>query len=45
MIIANGLGIAVCISIIYSIFKDLETAEAYQAQLALKIANKTLLYF
>lgn len=45
MIIANGLGIAVCISIIYGVFKDLETAEAYQAQLALKIANKTLKYF
>lgn len=44
MIIANGLGIAVCISIIYSVFKDLEAAEAYQAQLALKIANKTLKY-
>ncbi|HSH36747.1 LytS/YhcK type 5TM receptor domain-containing protein, partial [Schnuerera sp.] len=45
MIIANGIGIAVCISIIYGVFKDLETAEAYQAQLALKIANKTLKYF
>lgn len=45
MIIANGMGIAVCVCIIYSIFKDLETAEAYQAQLALKIANKTLIYF
>ena len=45
MTIANGLGIAVCISIIYGVFKDLETAEAYQAQLALKIANKTLKYF
>ncbi|MCF6459573.1 histidine kinase [Clostridium sp. Cult3] len=45
MINANGLGIAVCISIIYGIFKDIETAEAYQAQLALKIANRTLIYF
>ena len=45
MIIANGIGIAVCTSIIYSVFKDLENAEAYQAQLALKIASKTLKYF
>lgn len=45
MIVANGLGIAVCISIIHSVIKDLERAEASQAQLALKIANKTLKYF
>lgn len=45
MILANGLGIAVCISIIHSVMKDLERAEAFQAQLALKIANKTLKYF
>ena len=45
MIIANGIGIAVCVSIIYGVSKDLETAEAFQAQLALKIANKTLIYF
>lgn len=45
MIITNGIGIAVFISITDSIFKDLETAAAYQAQLALRIANKTLKYF
>lgn len=45
MIIANGIGIAVCISIIYGVSKDLETAEAFQAQLALQIANKTLIHF
>lgn len=45
MIIANGIGIAVCMSIIYGVSKDVETAEAFQAQLALQIANKTLIYF
>lgn len=45
MIIANGIGIAVCMSIIYGVSKDVETAEALQAQLALKIANKTLIFF
>lgn len=45
MIITNGIGIAVFIAITDSIFKDLETAAAYQAQLALRIANKTLKYF
>ena len=45
MILTNGLGIAACVCIIYSIFEDLETAKVYQAQLALKIANKTLVYF
>ena len=45
MIIANGIGISVCMSIIYGVSKDVETAEAFQAQLALKIADKTLIYF
>lgn len=45
MIVANGIGIAVCTSIVYGVFEDIENAEAYQAQLALKIANKTLKYF
>lgn len=45
MIVANGIGIAVFIALTYSIFEDLETAAAYQAQLALRIANKTLEYF
>jgi two-component system sensor histidine kinase LytS len=45
MIIANGIGIAVFIAITDSVFKDLETASAYQAQVALKIANKTIKYF
>ncbi len=45
MTIANGIGIAVFIAITDSIIKDLESAAAHQAQLALKIANKTLKYF
>lgn len=45
MMVANGIGIAVFIALTYSIFEDLETAAAYQAQLALRIANKTLKYF
>lgn len=45
MIITNGMGIAIFIAIIESVHKDLETAAAYQAQLALKIASKTLKYF
>ena len=45
MIIINGIGIAVFIAITDSIFKDLEMTAAYQAQLALRIANKTLKYF
>jgi two-component system sensor histidine kinase LytS len=45
MIVANGMGIAVFIAITDSVFKDLETAAAYQAQVALKIANKTIKYF
>lgn len=45
MIVANGIGIAVFIAITESIFKEIESESAYQAQLALKIANKTLSYF
>ncbi|KPU26953.1 histidine kinase [Caloranaerobacter sp. TR13] len=45
MIITNSIGISISISIIESIFKDQERAAAYQAQIALKIANKTLKYF
>lgn len=45
MIITNGIGIAIFIAIIDSVQKDLETEAAYQAQLALKVANKTLKYF
>lgn len=45
MIVTNSIGIAIFIAIIESAHKDLETAAAYQAQLALKIANKTLKYF
>ncbi|WP_242863188.1 sensor histidine kinase [Caloranaerobacter ferrireducens] len=45
MIIANSIGIAIFIAITESIFKDQERAAAYQAQIALKIANKTLKYF
>lgn len=45
MIVTNGIGIAIFIAITDSIIKDLESAAAHQAQLALKIANKTLKYF
>jgi len=45
MIVTNAFGIAIFIAIIDSVYKDLETAAASQAQLALKIANKTLQYF
>lgn len=45
MIIANGAGIALFISITDSIYRDLDTAAAYQAQLALKIATKSLQFF
>ena len=44
MILANGLGIAGFIAITDSIFKGIEKEAAFQAQLALKIANKTM-YF
>lgn len=45
MIIANGVGIAIFIAIIDGIFKEIENEAVYQAQLALKIADKTLVYF
>lgn len=45
MIIANGIGIAIFIAITDSIFKEIENEAVYQAQLALKIADKTLKYF
>lgn len=45
MIVANGIGIAVFIAITESIFKEIESESAYQAQLALRITNKTLSYF
>ncbi|WP_204260258.1 sensor histidine kinase [Caloranaerobacter azorensis] len=45
MIVANSIGIAIFIVITDSIFKDQDRAAAYQAQVALKIANKTLKYF
>lgn len=45
MIVTNAFGIAMFIAITESVYKDLEKAAASQAQLALKIANKTLQYF
>ena len=45
MIVANGIGIAIFIAIIDSIFREIENEAVYQAQLALKIADKTLIYF
>lgn len=45
MIIGNGIGIAVFIAITDSIFKEIENEAVYQAQLTLKIADRTLAYF
>lgn len=45
MIIANAIGIAVFIAITDSIFKEIENEAVYQAQLTLKIADRTLAYF
>ncbi len=45
MIVANAIGIAVFIAITDSIFKGIENEAVYQAQLALKIADRTLAYF
>lgn len=45
MILANGIGIAVFIAITDTIFKEIENEAVYQAQLALKIADRTLIYF
>lgn len=45
MILANGIGIAIFIAITDSILLGIENEAAFQAKLALKIADKTLLYF
>ena len=45
MIIANGIGIAIFIAIIDSIFKEIENEAVYQAQVALKVADRTLIHF
>lgn len=45
VILLNSIGIAVFIAIIDSISKDQERAAAYQAQIALKIANRSFPYF
>lgn len=45
MIIANGIGIAIFIAIIDSIFKEIENEAVYQAQVALKVADRTLVHF
>ena len=45
MIVTNSIGIAIFIAIIETVYRDIEALAAYQAQLALKIANKTLQYF
>ena len=44
MILANGLGIAGFIAITDSVLKGIEKEAAFQAQLALKIANKTMFF-
>jgi len=45
MIIGNGIGIAAFIAITDTIFKEIENEAAYQAQLTLKIADRTFAYF
>jgi len=45
MIVGNGVGIAAFIAITDTIFKEIENEAAYQAQLTLKIADRTLAYF
>jgi len=45
MIVANGIGIAVFVAITDTIFKEIENEAVYQAQLALKIADRTLAHF
>lgn len=45
MILANGIGIAIFIAITDSILLGIENEAAFQAQLSLKIADRTLLYF
>lgn len=44
MILANGLGIAGFIAITDSVLNGIEKEAAFQAQLALKIANKTMFF-
>lgn len=44
MIITNGIGISLSISLIHSSITEIESREAYQAQLALKIADRTFPY-
>ncbi|MBC7086941.1 MAG: sensor histidine kinase [Tissierellales bacterium] len=44
MIITNGIGISLSISLIHSSITEIDSREAYQAQLALKIADKTFPY-
>lgn len=45
MILANGIVISIFIVITDSIFNEIENEAVYQAQLALKIADRTLSYF
>ena len=45
MIVANAIGIAAFVAITDGIFKEIENEAVYQAQLALKIADRTLAYF
>ena len=45
MIVANSIGICIIIAIIESIFKEQDRIAADQAQISLKIAEKTLPYF
>lgn len=45
MIIGNSIGIAAFIAITDSIFNEIESEAVYQAQLALKITDRTLVYF
>jgi two-component system sensor histidine kinase LytS len=44
MVITNGIGISLSISLTHSSITEIESREAYQAQLALKIADKTFPY-
>lgn len=44
MVIVNSIGLALFIAVIEGIFKEQEKVGAYQAKLALNIANKTLPY-
>jgi len=44
MILANGIGIAVFIAMVDSVLHGMEKEASYQAQLALKIANRTMFF-